>query len=101
LCENTESKLAATIQIQQDLQDKLDEFTEQRDIAIEESTAAQATIEKLNTQLNEKEKQLQECQAWLVRLQTTVAGLNSQLEEIEEAEQSYEKSAEPEDENNL
>ena len=79
---STKSKLAAAMQTKGDLEYQIAELTRQQNVSIAIEQEDLATVEKLSSQLEEKDNTIRELEQWNTELQITIEGLEGQIEEM-------------------
>jgi len=89
--EGTKSKLAAAMQTKDDLEYQISELTRQQHAAIAIEQEGQATIERLSSQLEEKEGTISELEQLNLELQTTIQELQNYIEQMDEQVKQFEE----------
>ena len=82
--ESTKVKLASAMQTQDDLDYQIAELTRQQNTAIASGQGDQSMIERLASQLEEKESTISELEQWGTELQATIQELQNYIEQMED-----------------
>jgi chromosome segregation ATPase len=80
--ESTKVKLASAMQTQDDLEYQIAELTRQQNVTIAIEQEDQATVERLSSQLEEKEHTISELEQWGTELQATIQELQNYIEQM-------------------
>jgi chromosome segregation ATPase len=82
--ESTKLKLASAMQTQDDLEYQIAELTRQQNAAITSGQEDQSMIERLASQLEEKDGTISELERWNIEMQATIQELQNYIEPVEE-----------------
>ena len=89
---STKSKLAAANQTKGDLEYQIAELTRQQNVAIAIEQEDQATVERLSSQLEEKDSTISELEQLNIELQAAIKELQNYIQQIEgQVEEEYEE----------
>ena len=89
---STKLKLASAMQTQDDLEYQIAELMRQQNAAITSGQGDQSMIERLASQLEEKDGTISELEQWGTELRATIQELQNYIEQMEEqVEEEYEE----------